>query len=147
MTRAVLLAQVGSTLYMAGLIWFVQVVHYPLFGGVGEAVFARYEVDHQRLTMWAVGPAMLVELTSAVALWWWRPPGVAGWMVVAGLVLLGVIWASTWWLQIPQHRVLQDGFDGEAHRWLVVSNWLRTVAWSLRGALVLAMVGAAMRYD
>lgn len=147
MTRLVLLAQIGSTLYMVGLVWFVQLVHYPLFGGVGEEGFARYEAEHQRLTTWAVGPAMLVELVTAIALFWWRPAGVPLWMVIAGVALVGVVWLSTWLLQVPQHRALQSGFNAEAHRVLVVTNWVRTVAWSLRGVLVLAMVGAIMRYD
>ena len=32
------------------------------------------------------------------------------------------------------------GFDAEAHRRLVRTNWVRTVGWSLRSALVLGWV-------
>ncbi len=32
----------GCALFMAGLIWFVQVVHYPLFDQVGKAEFTAY---------------------------------------------------------------------------------------------------------
>ena len=31
-----LLLHAAATLFMTGLIWFVQVVHYPLFARVGE---------------------------------------------------------------------------------------------------------------
>lgn len=37
------------------------------------------------------------------------------------------------------------GFDGEARRFLVVSSWVRTVAWSSRGAVMLWIVGKIMR--
>jgi hypothetical protein len=39
--EAVLLTCVASTLFMTGLSWFVQVVHYPLFAAVGPDAFAR----------------------------------------------------------------------------------------------------------
>ena len=42
MTGLVLLANVASTLILVGLIWFVQVVHYPQFERVGSAAFADY---------------------------------------------------------------------------------------------------------
>ena len=53
-----LLIHAGATLYMTGLIWFVQVVHYPLMARVGEDGFAEYEKHHQRLTTWVVAPPM-----------------------------------------------------------------------------------------
>ena len=65
-------------------------------------------------------------------------------VVVAGLVLLTIIWASTLALQVPRHSRLQRGFHTASHRALVRSNWIRTAAWSARSLLVLAMVAAAM---
>ena len=37
----IVLLQLASTLAMVGLIWFVQVVHYPLFEKVGAGGFRR----------------------------------------------------------------------------------------------------------
>ena len=56
----VLLANLSTTLFMVGVIWFVQVVHYPLFSRVGGEGFALYSKAHSRLTTY-VGPPMLVE--------------------------------------------------------------------------------------
>ena len=50
MLRLVFLSQIASTLYMTGLIWFVQVVHYPLLGAVGGSEFSAYEQRHMSLT-------------------------------------------------------------------------------------------------
>ena len=44
--RLLFLAHLGSSLYMVGLIWFVQVVHYPLFDSVGDREFPSYEQRH-----------------------------------------------------------------------------------------------------
>lgn len=51
-----------------------------------------------------------------------------------------LIWGSTALLQVPMHNALSTGFDSKAHRSLVLSNWIHTVAWSLRGVLVLFLV-------
>lgn len=54
-----------------------------------------------------------------------------------GLALLTVLWLSTAFLQVPRHNALATGFDSLQHRGLVLGNWVRTVAWTGRGALVL----------
>jgi hypothetical protein len=140
----VLLAHAAATLFMVGVIWFVQVVHYPLFARVGWAGFAAYSTAHTRLTGLVVGPPMLVEAATAVALVVSTPPEVSGWLVRVGLVLLAGIWLSTALLQSPRHTELGRGLDLSAHRSLVTSNWLRTVLWSLRGFVVLSILAEAM---
>ena len=138
-----LLIHAAATLYMAGLIWFVQVVHYPLMACVGPEGFADYESRHQCLTTWVVGPPMLTEMVCAIGLLWALPDGVPTWTCYAGLGLLIVIWLSTAFLQVPRHRELEAGFDTIVHRRLVQSNWLRTIGWTLRGAIALGMIFTA----
>jgi len=137
--RLLFLAHLGSTLFMVGLIWFVQVVHYPLFAGVGQAEFCPYELRHKSLTTWVVAPPMLLEVATAVILCWFHPFSIPAWSFWTGLALLGVIWFSTMLVQIPCHDFISKGFDADVHRRLVTSNWLRTIAWSVRGGLVLWM--------
>jgi len=141
--EAVLMAQVATTLFMTGLIWFVQVVHYPLMAQVGRIGFGDYESAHVRLTTWVVAPAMLVEAGTALLLAVSRPPRVsaAACWVALGLVVL--IWSSTLLLQVPRHNALTNGFDAKAHRLLVLSNWVRTVGWTARSLLVLGILWQA----
>ena len=140
MIRLVLLANVASTWTLVGLIWFVQVVHYPQFARVGSERFRQYLSEHGRLTRWVVAPPMLVEAITA-SLLVWQPPShdleLACW---GGLSMVMVIWVSTFLLQVPRHRTLATGFDAEAHRGLVLSNWIRTIAWSIRGGIVLVLL-------
>ena len=98
--QIVLLLNVLSTWYMVGLIWFVQIVHYPLFEKVEAAHFPVYQKYHQRLTTFVVGPPMLIEAFSTVLLAYFIPLGVPLWLVLAGIVLLFVIWISTAALQV-----------------------------------------------
>lgn len=126
----------GVTIYMTGVIWFVQVVHYPLFNRVDSDRFTEFESNHQRLTGRVVMLPMLIELALAVLLVWFRPDLLS----LAGLALLVTIWLSTVVFQIPAHRRLAQGFDDETHRRLVGTNWIRTLAWSLRTPIALAML-------
>lgn len=142
--RLILLGHLASTLFMTGVIWFVQVVHYPLFAGTGRAEFCAYERRHTGLTTWVVAPPMLAEAATAVLLFWFRPAGASTWQLVAGLALVAAIWLSTALLQVPCHERLCREFDPAAHRRLVSTNWIRTSAWSLRGALVLWVAWGAL---
>jgi hypothetical protein len=124
-----LLLNAATTLFMVGVIWFVQIVHYPLFSRVGEAAFAEYERHHARRTGWVVAMPMLLELGTAIATVWCIGD-VLAW---CGLGLLAVVWTSTGLWQVPAHRRLESGFDAVTHRRLMRTNWVRTVAWSARG--------------
>ena len=128
-----------ATLAMLGAIWIVQIVHYPLFAGVGEAGWAAYEASHQSRITLVVGPLMVLELATAVWLVFDRPEALPAWSVVLGAALVGVIWASTALVQVPLHSALGGAFDGDAHARLVATNWIRTLAWTARGGLVLWM--------
>jgi hypothetical protein len=140
-----LLVQAAATWFMTGLIWFVQVVHYPLFDGVGREGFAAYEARHSALTTWVVGPPMLVEAGLALWLVASRPVGVPMAWAWLGLALVGVVWAATGLLSVPQHGVLAAGFDPRAHQLLVATNWVRTLAWTARAVLVALMLARAAR--
>ena len=136
--KVVLLIHVFATLFMAGLIWFVQIVHYPLFANVGSEEFRSYEERHQRLTTWIVGPAMLTEL--ATGLWLVKNvPADSNGIVWIGVVLVGVIWIATATLSIPAHNSLTVEYTSAAYNKLVTTNWIRTIAWTVRAILVLVM--------
>jgi hypothetical protein len=133
-----LLAHAASTWYMVGLIWFVQVVHYPLFDRVGEEGFAAYEARHQDRTFFVVGPPMLIEALCAVwIVFRGEGPALLTW---TGLALIVLIWASTALVQIPCHDRLAAGFSVSTHALLVGSNWVRTCSWTLRGIIALVLL-------
>lgn len=135
MERLLLPANILATLYMVGVIWMVQLVHYPLFRWVGSENYREYQKRHQWLMMWVVGPPMLIEAITAALLLRW--PGALPLSEIGlGFVLVLVIWLSTAAIQVPCHERLAQGFDEQVHRRLVSSNWIRTIAWSGRAALI-----------
>jgi hypothetical protein len=120
-----------TTLFMCGVAWFVQVVHYPLMARVGSPQWTAYHRSHGARTTWVVLPTMTLEAISALLLAW-VAPGADTW---SGLALVGVLWLSTFCVQVPLHSRLARGFDTRTHARLVASSWIRTVAWSVRAVL------------
>ena len=128
-----------ATVFMTGVIWFVQVVHYPLFKSVGERAFRRYEERHTTLTTFVVLPPMFAEL--GLSFWLLlRAPADLQALTIAGAVMVATIWASTFAVQVPCHARLAAGYDIAAWRRLVRSNWLRTGLWSARALIATAIL-------
>jgi hypothetical protein len=137
MTHLLLLIHAAITWALTGLIWTIQVVHYPLLAQVGREEYRAYHARHMWLITWVAGPLMLAEAGSAVLLLWLRE-----WTAffLVSLPPLLMIWASTLVHQVPIHDHLTNGYDESAIRRLVRTNWLRTIGWSVRALLVLLLL-------
>ena len=121
---------------LTGLIWFVQIVHYPLFHQVPSEVFFLYEALHQKRTGWVVIPLMLTELILTVCLILYYPPTLFN---LGQAVMTVFIWLSTIFIQSPIHQLLAKKKSDTKINWLVQSNWLRTISWTLRGFFLYQM--------
>ncbi len=143
MLVAVLVVQVAVTWALVGLIWTIQVVHYPLLAGLDPADYPRWQRFHMRRITLVVGPLMVVEAFTAGLLIVMAlrsgPSSLVPWVVVGGLLLVPV-WLATALVQAPAHGRLATGFDAALHRRLVRTNWVRTLLWTGRGLLVTLLV-------
>ena len=137
---SVTIAHLMATTVMVGVIWFVQIVHYPLKAHVGSTAFEAYQEAHMNRTGWVVGPAMVTELLTALALTLDLSARGHSWWAAVGMLLLIAIWISTATLQVPDHWTLQKGFNARVHRHLVRTNWVRTILWSARAMIALVMM-------
>jgi hypothetical protein len=135
--KAVFLLQILTTFFMTGVIWIIQIVHYPLFRFVGAERYGEHQIAHQTQISYVVAPTMIVEAITAALITFYPPKNADAWLLWFGLILTAVIWASTFFLQVPLHERLSTGFDAETHRTLVATNWIRTAAWTLRSTLIL----------
>ena len=130
-----------STLFMTGLVWFVQLVQYPLLEAVSGRSHTEYQRRHMVRTLALVTIPMLVEAAGAVGLVI-VAPAPATWI---GLALVAVIWASTLAFQAPQHFELLAAWSPPVHRALVRDNWIRTVAWSARSLILVWLLVHVLR--
>lgn len=114
----------------------VQVVHYPLMAKVSNENYVEYQQLHERMITPVVGVPMLIEIVTAILLLNDLPKGVSAAWVWTAIGLVAVAWLATAFLSVPCHSKLNAGFDADIHRRLVDTNWIRTIAWTLRGGLV-----------
>ena len=75
-----------------------------------------------------------------------------GWLILdkvtifsaVAFFLVVLIWLSTFTLQVPIHKKLQSGKDKTLIRRLLKTNWIRTVAWSMKAVAVTIAAGKAL---
>lgn len=106
--------------YMAGVIWIVQRVHYPLFARVTD--FAPYAREHASRITPVVGPPMAAQVVVAALL---LGDGAAG-LALANAALVALAFGSTGLYYGPLHGRLTPALVAR----LVAANWVRTVVWS-----------------
>lgn len=130
---ALFVVHVAVTWALVGVIWMVQVIHYPLWAQLGADAFREYHARHMlRMTLF-VAPLVVAEFLTAATLVAFGARG--GWLI-ASFMPMAVNWIATFFAQVPLHAKLAMGFDGETHRRLLLSNWWRTAGWTIRGVCV-----------
>jgi len=135
-----LVTHAASALILVGLIWTVQVVHYPLMAMVGDDRFVAYESAHApRMAAVVMLPWTLQGLTTAWLLLA-RPAGVPTWSIAVAAVTAVLSVAVTVVWSVSAHARLGAEFDATIHHRLVRTNWIRTWAWTLHGANAVAML-------
>lgn len=136
MSSILFLTHVAATWWMAGVIWLVQLGVYPLFASVDSASFPDFYAKYNAaISFVVIGPMFLELLTGALLVknsWGSEKFFLLG----CGFFLMILIWLSTFFIQVPLHAILARGFEAEAQQKLVTTNWIRTVLWTVRGALV-----------
>ena len=132
----------AATWGMVGVIWLVQLLVYPAMREVPAERWIPWHLQHCQRISCVVGPLMLGEVFTALGLWL---QGLSGAVFYISLALLAVNWLSTLVIQIPLHGICEGVHSPTAIRQLITTNWIRTLAWSARGALVGVLVLEATR--
>lgn len=134
MLSSLFLINFTTTAIMVGVIWTIQIVHYPFFHHVDKQDFTLYMDDHRKKISFIVMPVMLAELASAIGLVLVESAFTSEFII--GLSMLLLIWISTAVLQVPSHSRLAAGYSRTEVDNLVNYNWIRTILWSLRFGLM-----------
>jgi len=133
--HVVVVIHLVSTLVLVGIIWTVQLVHYPLMAQVGRDDFVAYEAAHSPRMAAVVMLPWLAEGITTAWLLVERPPTVGAGLVWSGAVaaLIPVLVTLVW--SVPAHSRLAAGLDLVVHARLVRTNWLRTAGWSAHAVI------------
>ena len=137
MSPLLLLANLVLSAFLTGLIWFVQIVHYPIFRKVPASHFGAYHAAHTLTTGQVVALPMLLELGIGGWLALQSLPANLRWANYAAYACVLLVWAITFGVAIPLHnRMTAAGFGEATINSLVAANWARTVGWTARTALL-----------
>ena len=138
-------AQVVGSVGMFGVIWVMQVVHYPLMRFVSGEQFAHFETAHRTRISWVVGPLMLIEGVCVLAFLFAPPAGLAWWLPWVGAGVEAVAIGTTAFVSAPLHERLNAHFNTATLDRLIATNWIRTVAWTCRAVVAIAILVAVLR--
>lgn len=120
--------QLACTFFLTGLIWIVQLVHYPAFKFIDKENFKQFQQFHTQNITWIVAPAMVLELLFSVLLFL----KLEDFFSILNVLSVLLIWVATFFVSVPIHNKLQNGYDLKLIKKLVQTNWLRTVLWTMR---------------
>ena len=124
-----------STSIMVGVIWVIQLLHYPSFHFINDQKYIEFQHFHMQRISFIVVPVMLIELASALLLAYFFESSLT-------IILLALVignWAITLIFFTNMHQKLTDGYDHSIVNRLVQINWSRTALWSLRLIILLSI--------
>ncbi|MDG1089380.1 MAG: hypothetical protein P8P37_00745 [Candidatus Marinimicrobia bacterium] len=123
-----------SAFLLTGVIWTIQIVHYPSFHYIDKMSFTNFHHFHERRIAIIVMPLMLIELTTSTALYINNMSSI---VFALNLLIVVLIWCSTFFIQVPIHSILSQKKDKKLIEKLVNTNWIRTFLWSMRMLLII----------
>ena len=124
-----------STSVMSGVIWVIQLLHYPSFHFINEKKYVDFQHFHMERISFIVIPVMIIELASALLLAYFFQSS----LTIILLALLLGIWGITFIFFTNMHQKLTNGYDPTTVERLVQINWSRTALWSLRLIILLSI--------
>lgn len=120
---------------MVGVIWVIQLVHYPSFRFTDREKYVSFQIFHMRNISFIVVPVMILEFLSGLLLVLYHSNHES--LLRISFILLLIIWLVTALFFAQIHQKLSKGYDETLVRNLVSLNWIRTLLWTIRTIIIL----------
>ena len=140
MMKVILLIHFSTCLLMTGIIWIIQMVHYPTFRFIKGQNFTSFSTFHVKSISTIVLPLMLIELMTATLLIVVSPND----FFYINLTLLVITWGVTFLVSMPIHKALLIRYDSLAIENLIKTNWLRTILWTIRCICLMVFITTSL---
>ena len=132
-----LMIHIISTSIMVGVIWVIQLVHYPSFKYVNESDYIIFQKYHMSNISYIVFPVMFTELITALIILFF---GEKSLFFVLSLICLFLIWVITGVLFTKYHNILKEGKDLMIIDKMIKANWIRALLWTMRLIMILFVI-------
>ena len=119
---------------MVGVIWVIQLVHYPSFRFTDRENYVSFQIFHMRNISFIVVPVMILEFLSGLLLVLYHSNHES--LLRISFILLLIIWLVTALFFAQIHQKLSKGYDETLVRNLVSLNWIRTLLWTIRTIII-----------
>jgi hypothetical protein len=119
---------------MVGVIWVIQLVHYPSFRFTDREKYVSFQIFHMRNISFIVVPVMILEFLSGLLLVLYHSNHES--LLRISFILLLIIWLVTALFFAQIHQKLSKGYDETLVRNLVSLNWIRTLLWTIRTIII-----------
>ena len=121
-----------STSIMVGVIWIIQLVHYPTFLFIDKQKYFNFQKFHMSKVSYIVMPAMTVELFSGIYILLYSENLIENNLFLLAFSFLVLNWVITGLVFVKIHNSLLIEYNMQTILLLVKLNWIRTTLWSLR---------------
>ena len=119
-----------ATSVMVGVIWVIQLLHYPSFHFIQKSDYSKFQQFHMSRISFIVVPAMIIEFITGIMMLQFGFN--SNFLFISSLIILLTIWGITFIFFTKMHQVLISGYNEIIVNRLISINWSRTLLWSLR---------------
>ena len=105
-----------------------QFITYPTFLHIDKDKFSEYHRKYVNNISFIVAPVMLIELLTLSLIAYFS----SEFLIIKSLILLLVIWLTTFFIMIPSHNRISKSFNKKEIISLINYNWVRTILWSFK---------------
>ena len=113
---------------LVGVILMTQFINYPLFKSI-KSDFTDYHKKYTERMGYVVAPLMVIELVLVTYIILHHKENL---FVIFIFLLTIIIWASTFFIQVPIHNTLSKKKEKNKIIILNKSNYIRTICWILK---------------
>ena len=125
--------QIVCNSYLVSLVIMTQFITYPTFLHIDKDKFSEYHRKYVNNISFIVAPVMLIELLTLSLIAYFS----SEFLIIKSLILLLVIWLTTFFIMIPSHNRISKSFNKKEIISLINYNWVRTILWSFKLLLII----------
>ncbi len=114
--------------YLVSLVFMTQFITYPTFLNIDKDKFSDYHRKYVNNISFIVAPVMFIELLTLILIAYFSKD----FLIIKSLILLLVIWLTTFFIMIPSHNRISKSFNIKEIKSLINYNWIRTILWTFK---------------
>jgi hypothetical protein len=127
-----LIGNLCASVFMTGIIWFIQFVQYPLLNHVSSFDFGCYYKKFISRIAWIIYPMIIIEIGFASWLSFLPMQSKLQLPILITYILLAAASLNTFLIQAPLNQKLQVTFDKGILSKILFYNWIRLFSWTMR---------------